>query len=513
MHASTATPIARSDWRSSAGVRRFPGVWDVADPERTGAVSGLAVRWIDGLGSIEPITLGWAGGPERPGSIAAFVTVIVPRRYRLEVHPTGRSGSPVRFRRPLWVPESATSDAAVLLQARALRALGDGALSVVLVTYLTRLGLGPAQSGIVIALTLIGSAALTMAVGVCGHAIERRRLLRAVSLLMVATGIGFAAATGFWMVAVVAFFGTLNPSGGDVSVFLPTEQALLPATIAPAERTRLLARYSLIGTLVAAVGAAVAGGPEWLARHLSIAGETALRVAFAGYAVLGIAAFRRYGRLGPAVAPLTDTPRSALGPSKQRVYRLAVLFSIDSFGGGFVITALLVLWLQRRFDLSLAVSGAVFFWAGLGSALSQLAAPWLARRVGLVRTMVYTHLPANVLLVLTPFMPNATLAVACLLGRSALSQMDVPARTSYVMAMVTAEERPAAASITNVPRSLASALPPLAAGWMLGRTTFGWPLVIGGTFKIVYDLLLLTRFRHVRPPEEQPFGDPRAADG
>lgn len=177
--------------------------------------------------------------------------------------------------------------------------------------------------------------------------------------------------------------------------------------------------------------------------------------------------------------------------------------ALRALGGGFVITALLVLWLQRRFGLSLAVSGAVFFWAGVLSAFSALVSVRIARRIGLVRTMVFTHLPANGLLILTAFMPNAWLAVACLLGRSALSQMDVPARTSYVMAVVTPDERPAAASVTNVPRSLAAALPPIAAGWMLSRTTFGWPLVIGGSLKVIYDLLLLVQFRDLRPPEEQ----------
>jgi predicted MFS family arabinose efflux permease len=184
------------------------------------------------------------------------------------------------------------------------------------------------------------------------------------------------------------------------------------------------------------------------------------------------------------------------------VYRLAALFSLDAFGGGFVITALLVLWLQRRYGLSIGVTGAVFFWAGVLSAFSALVAVRIARRIGLVRTMVFTHLPANGLLILAAFMPTAPSAVACLLARATLSQMDVPARTSYVMAVVSPAERPAAATITNVPRSLASALPPIAAGWMLGHSTFGWPLIIGGSMKITYDLLLLHQFSEVRPPEE-----------
>lgn len=400
------------------------------------------------------------------------------------------------------LPPGATHDAAVLLETRALRALGDGTISVVLAAYLTAVGLDETRIGVVIALTLLGSAALTLAVGLRAHAYPRRRLLRLVSLLMVATGVGFAAFTSFWPLAIVGLIGTLNPSGGDVSVFLPTEQALLPATVPDAQRTAIFARYSLAGTLVAALGSALAGVPEWIARRTDVASATVLRYVFLAYAGLGLLLLSRYRRLSPAIEPPVTEVRQALGPSRQTVYRLAALFSLDAFGGGFVITALLVLWLQRRFDLSLAVSGAIFFWAGLLSAFSQLAAVRVAARIGLVRTMVYTHLPANVLLMTAALMPNAPLAVACLLGRAALSQMDVPARTSYVMAVVTPEERPAAASVTNVPRSLASVLPPLAAGWLLQHTTFGWPLLIGGGLKATYDLLLLQRFRHLRPPEE-----------
>ena len=413
--------------------------------------------------------------------------------------PPNRDADAVRFR---LLPPGATDDAAGLLQTRAIRALGDGTVSVVLAAYLSSLGLSDTRIGVVVTVTLLGSAALTLAVGLRAHAYPRRKLLRLVSLLMMATGIGFAAFTGFWPLALVGMIGTLNPSGGDVSVFLPTEQALLPATVDDHHRTALFARYSLLGTLVAALGAAMAGLPEWIAHRLDIADVTALRWTFVGYAGLGAVVFMRYSHLSPAIEPAARTTRHALGESKQTVYRLAALFSLDAFGGGFVITALVVLWLQHRFGLSLAVSGAVFFWAGLFAAFSQLAAVRLAARIGLVRTMVFTHLPANGLLILTAFMPNAPLAVACLLGRSALSQMDVPARTSYVMAVVSPEERPAAASVTNVPRSLASALPPIAAGWMLSRSTFGWPLIIGGTLKAIYDLLLLQQFRHVRPPEE-----------
>ena len=413
-----------------------------------------------------------------------------------------RSHREVEARSLRWLPAGASRDAAVLLQTRAMRAFGDGVVSVVLAAYLTAVGLSDVRIGTVVTLTLLGSAALTLTVGLRAHAFPRRRLLSLVSLLMIATGIGFAAATSFWPLAIIGVVGTLNPSGGDVSVFLPTEQALLPSTVPDVQRTALFARYALGGSLVAAVGAACAGIPEWVGHRVHASTTTALRFTFVAYAVIGVMVLWRYRQLTPAVEREATTERRALGASRSIVYRLAALFALDAFGGGFVITALLVLWLQRRFHLSLATSGAVFFWTGILSAFSALIAVRIARRIGLIRTMVFTHLPANGLLVLTAFMPSAGLAVACLLARSLLSQMDVPARTSYVMAVVTPDERPAAASVTNVPRSLAAALPPVAAGWMLSHSTFGWPLILAGATKAAYDLLLLHQFRDLRPPEE-----------
>lgn len=400
------------------------------------------------------------------------------------------------------LPPGAGPDAAVLLKTRGVRAFGDGLVSVILSAYLTVIGLSDVRIGIVLTTTMLGSAALTLSVGLCAHSFNRRRLLQLVSALMIATGLGFAAAATFWPLLLVAFLGTLNPTSGDVSVFLPTEQAVLPSTVPDDERTAMFARYALVGALVAAAGTLCAGVPEWVGERVGVAPETALRWTFVGYAALGAVVLVQYRHLSAAVEPSGDAPTSALGPSRGVVYRLAALFSLDALGGGFVITALVVLWLQRRFDLSIAVGGVVFFWAGVLSAFSALVAVRLARRIGLVRTMVFTHLPANGFLILAAFMPSAPLAVAALLARSALSQMDVPARTSYVMAVVSPAERPAAASVTNVPRSLAAALPPILAGWMLSHSTFGWPLVIGGAIKATYDLLLLRQFRDVRPPEE-----------
>lgn len=383
-----------------------------------------------------------------------------------------------------------------------MRAFGDGLISVVFATYLASWGLSTTQVGVVVATTLLGSAVATLLVGLHGHRIGRRRLLRWASLSMIATGLGFAACTGFWPLLLIAFVGTLNPSSGDVSVFLSVEQALLPATTGDSARTALFARYAMTGSLVAAVGSLCAGAPAWLGGLVGTSATTAQHWTFLGYAALGVIVLMRYRRLSPAIEAAVGTPDVALGPSRPIVYRLAALFSLDAFGGGFTVTAIVVLWLQERFALSLGVTGTIFFWAGVLSAFSAPVAVRLARRIGLVRTMVFTHLPANGFLILAALMPTAPLAVAALLARSALSQMDVPARTSYVMAVVSPAERPAAASITNVPRSLASAVPPILAGWLLAHSTFGWPLVIGGTLRVFYDLGLLHQFRHLRPPEE-----------
>ena len=192
-----------------------------------------------------------------------------------------------------------------------------------------------------------------------------------------------------------------------------------------------------------------------------------------------------------------------LSESRRTVFGLAALFSLDSFGSGLVVQSLLALWLFQRFGVSVTTAGAIFFWTGMLSAFSALVAVRIARRIGLLNTAVFTHLPANLFLILTPFMPTVELAVALLLARSALSQMDVPVRNSYVMAVVTPAERPAAASVTSVPRGLAAALGPILSGWMLGLSAFGWPLVIAGALKSVYDALLLLRFRAIRPPEER----------
>jgi predicted MFS family arabinose efflux permease len=219
--------------------------------------------------------------------------------------------------------------------------------------------------------------------------------------------------------------------------------------------------------------------------------------------VLGLAAYHLYRRLPARLDRRSERPASPLGPSRRIVLTLAALFSLDAFGGGLFVQSLLALWLFERFGLSLAAAGTLFFWSGLGAALSYVAAARIAERIGLVNTMVFTHLPSNLCIIAVPLAPDLTVAVALLLLRSLLSNMDVPTRTSYVMAVVTPPERAAAASVTAVPRTLAAALGPVLAGWLLALSPFGWPLVAGGVLKSIYDLLLLALFRHHRPPEEE----------
>jgi MFS family permease len=389
-----------------------------------------------------------------------------------------------------------------LLAARALRDFGDGFVAVLLPVYLTALGLSALQVGLVATAALLGSALLTLAVGMAGGRYDHRRLLLAASMLMVATGVAFSVVDAYAVLLVVAFAGTINPSGGSVSVFVPLEHAVLTRDVSASGRTQAFARYSLVGALAGAVGALAAATPDLVA-PTGMSQLTAIKLMFVLYALLGLVGGYVYSRIPPLPAPAKTGSPAALGPSRRIVYRLAALFSIDAFAGGFVVQSLLALWLFERFDMSLSAASVFFFWSGVLAAFSFPVAAWLSRRIGLVNTMVFTHIPSSLCLILAAFSPSLSLALALLLLRAALSQMDVPTRSSYVMAVVTEAERPAAASFTSVPRSLASAISPAMAGALFSAGLRAWPLVICGVLKIVYDLLLLMQFRHIKPPEEK----------
>jgi len=391
------------------------------------------------------------------------------------------------------IPTGADAGIAPIFAARALRGFADGFVAVLLPVYLLALGLGGVEVGAVATATLLGSALATLAVGAWGHRWRSKSLLLAAALVMAATGLGFASIHTFVPLLLVAFVGTLNPSSGDVSVFLPLEHAKLAAASDATARTELFAGYALTGALCAALGALASGLPERMVALTGVPELVALRGMFFLYGALGLAVWWLYRRLPDAGETRGEKP-APLGQSRSVVIKLAALFSVDSFAGGLVVNSLLALWLFQRFGLSIAAAGSFFFASGLLGAVSQLAAPKLAKRIGLVNTMVFTHIPASLCLIAAAFASHVGVALSLLLMRALVSSMDVPARSAFVMSVVQPHERAAAASFTAVPRSLASALSPVLAGWLFQTGWIAAPLVACGVLKIAYDLALWRAF-------------------
>jgi MFS family permease len=393
-----------------------------------------------------------------------------------------------------------SSNIFLLFVARALRGFGDGFAIIVLPAYLSAIGFDAAEVGLVAAAALLGTAVFTLAVGFVAPRYDLRNLLIVGAALMICTGLAFAQATVIWIVIAIAFFGTINPSTGDIGVLIPLEHAMLTYGTGDERRTQTFARYSLIGALSMAIGSLAAATPDFLPA-IGLERTAAFKLMFYAYAALGLSCAAIYMCLPhahaeerPAAAPLKE--------SRGVVYKLAALFSVDAFAGGFVVQSLLALWLFQKFDMSLGAASIFFFWTTLLSAFSYPMAAWLAKRIGLINTMVFTHIPSSLCLIFAALSSSLPVALGLLLVRSALSQMDVPTRSSYVMAVVTPPERPAAASVTAVPRSLASSLSPALAGAMFSASFLALPLILCGVLKIAYDVALLISFRHVKPPEE-----------
>ena len=397
---------------------------------------------------------------------------------------------------------STHSDILLLYAARGVRGLGDGFAIIILPAYLSAIGFSPGQIGFVASASLLGTALFTLAIGLFAPRHDLRNLLLGGALLMAATGLAFSNFDHFALIAIIAFAGTINPSTGDLGVLVPLEHAMLAHGVPDHERTHTFARYSLIGALSMAAGSLAAALPDFIVLA-DFDRISAFKIMFYAYAALGLLSAALYRRL-PHVRMDEARPSAPLGPSRGVVYKLAALFSLDAFAGGFVVQSLLALWLFERFDMSLLAASLFFFWSSTLSAFSYPVAAWLSKRIGLINTMVYTHIPSSIFLILAAFSPNLILALALLLVRSALSQMDVPTRTSYVMAVVTPAERTAAASVTAVPRSLASSISPAMTGVLLATPFAGLPLIVCGVLKIVYDVALLYSFRHMKPPEERP---------
>jgi len=393
-----------------------------------------------------------------------------------------------------------TSSNVLLYAARGVRGFGDGFATIILPAYLTAIGYDPVRIGIVLTASLLGTAVMTLAIGAIAPRHDLRTLMLSGAALMALTGLAFPSFQDIAFVAFVAFVGTINPSTGDLGVLVPLEHAMLARGVSDEMRTHAFARYSLIGALSMAAGSLAAAAPDFIVQA-GFDRLGAFKMMFYIYALLGFCCAVLYRAL-PRTRAAKDAPHAPLGPSRGVVYKLAALFSLDAFAGGFVVQSLMALWLFQRFDMSVAGASVFFFWATTLSAFSYPVAARLARHFGLVNTMVFTHIPSSLFLILAAFSSNLYLTLALLLMRAALSQMDVPTRTSYVMAVVTPAERPAAAGITAVPRSLASAISPAFAGVLLAGPLSALPLVICGVLKIAYDLGLLYSFRHIKPPEE-----------
>jgi MFS family permease len=404
-----------------------------------------------------------------------------------------------------WRVEWLSRDGKKLLLTRMLRTFGYGYLAVILALYMAELGLDPPSIGLILGGAIAGSAAMTVFWALAADRFGRRRTALTMAGLMTVGGLLFAVTDNFWLLLLAAFTGTISATSGEVGVFNTIEQAILPQTAAHERRTWIFSIYNTLANLAGAVGALFAGSVGILA-GLGLSGADAYRPLFVLYALIGLANLLIFASLSERVeAVRLRTERRFVGLHRSRgtVARLSALFALDAFAGGFVVHSLVAYWFSLRWGLSAEVLGLIFFWVGLLSGLSLLAAGWLAGRIGLLNTMVLTHLPSNVLLVLVPFAPTAWLAILLFLARMSISQMDVPTRQSYTMAVVEPDERTATAGLTNVARSTASAVGPAIAGAAMSGATLGAPFVIAGSLKIVYDLLVFLAFRRVRPPEEE----------
>src|SRR5437870_935268 len=399
-----------------------------------------------------------------------------------------------------------TRDGRLLFITRSLRLFAYGALAVILVVYLTSLGLSASQTGLLLTLILVGDTAVSLYLTTRADRLGRRRMLIIGAMLMVAAGLTFAWTRNFLLLIVAGTIGVISPSGNEVGPFLSIEQAALAQVVPPAARTTVFAWYTLAGSFATAAGSLCGGVLAHVLQGSALVPLANYRVAVLLYAALGAVLAVLFTRLSPAaevLSPGVTSTRSGIGQSRNVVLRLSGLFALDSFAGGFVVQSFAAYWFYLRFGVNPATLGGIFFGANVLGGFSALVASRLASRFGLIRTMVYTHLPSNILLILVPLMPNLSLAVLVLLVRFSISHMDVPTRQSYTMAVVRPEERSAAGGITGVARTAGAAISPIFAGFLFSRPALiDIPFLIAGTLKIAYDLVLYREFAAIRPPEE-----------
>ena len=403
-----------------------------------------------------------------------------------------------------------TTDERLLFATRIVRLFAYGFLSVVLVLYLAQVGLSEAQIGLLLTLTLIGDTLISLWITTRADHLGRRRMLLVGAGLMLFAGLLFALTGNFLLLVLAATVGVISPSGGEVGPFLAIEQAALAQTVSGHQRTGIFAWYNLVGSFATALGALAGGGTVQLLEGAAVAPVVSYRAVVIGYALLGLLLGGMFLQLSPAVEALpvlVGTPSNkgwfGLQRSQAIVFQLSALFALDSFGGTFVVQSMMAYWFYLRFGVEPALLGTIFFAANLLAGISALSAAAVARKIGLINTMVFTHIPSNILLMLVPLMPTLPLAITMLLLRFCISQMDVPTRQSYIMAVVEPEERSAAAGVTGIARTLGAALAPSLTGLLIGLPGgLNAPFFIAGTLKIIYDLILYRMFNRVKPPEE-----------
>ena len=407
-----------------------------------------------------------------------------------------------------------TRDGWLLFLTRFMRLFAYGSLSVVLVFYLIALGLSESQTGILLTLTLVGDVVVSLFLTTRADRIGRRRMLIVGAILMAAAGLAFACTKNLLLLIIAGTIGVISPSGNEVGPFLSIEQAALSHVVSQQTRTEVFAWYTLTGSVATAMGALFGGTVTHALQRTTWTPVGTYRVVVFLYSLLGVILAYSFTRLSPeaevslpqegSTLPGTIGSFLGIGHSRRVVMKLSSLFALDSFAGGFVVQSFAAFWFYLRFGVNPGTLGVIFFWANIFAGISALLASRLASRLGLINTMVVTHLPSNVLLIIVPLMPSLSLAVLVLLVRFSISQMDVPTRQSYTMAVVRPEERSAAAGITGVARTMGAAISPLFAGFMFARPSWvNVPFFIAGTLKIIYDLLLYQAFVAIRPPEER----------
>jgi MFS family permease len=410
---------------------------------------------------------------------------------------------------PRIVLTSLSSDGYILFGTRIVRMFAYGFLSVVLVLYLVQLGFGEWLIGLLLSLTLVGDAVISLWMTTSADRVGRRRILMAAASLMLFAGVLFAVTDRVALLLVAAIFGVISPSGYEVGPFLPVEQAALTQIVSAEQRTEVFAWYNLVGSFATAAGALSGGGLTQLLQQNGVAPLNSYRTVIIVYGVIGgllALLFTRLSRSVEVVHSEVVTARSRLGLHRSRgvVLKLSALFALDAFAGGFVVQSLAAYWFYVRFGVEPAGLGAIFFGANILAGISALAAAWVAERIGLVNTMVFTHLPSNILLMLVPLMPSLSLAIIVLFARFAISQMDVPPRQSYTMAVVAPDERSAAAGVTGIARSIGAAISPTFAAVFLGNPVLlGAPFFVAGGLKVIYDVLLYRSFRKVNTLEPE----------